>query len=78
MSLIVRNDETFLLVNAHQPWDGPIAWYEVHLHSEEGWNIVGGTLPGSVVFVGHNEHLGWAHTLNTPDLIDIYELTINP
>ena len=74
-----ENDETFLLVNAHQPWDGPIAWYEVHLHSEEGWNIVGGTLPGSpVVFVGHNEHLGWAHTLNTPDLIDIYELTINP
>ena len=74
-----ENDETFLLVNAHQPWDGPIAWYEVHLHSEEGWNIVGGTLPGSpVVFVGHNEYLGWAHTLNTPDLIDIYELTINP
>jgi len=71
--------DTFLLVNAHQPWDGPIAWYEVHLHSEEGWNIVGGTLPGSpVVFVGHNENLGWAHTINTPDLIDIYELSINP
>tara|TARA_B100001750_G_scaffold247889_1_gene275457 strand:+ start:3362 stop:5473 length:2112 start_codon:yes stop_codon:yes gene_type:complete len=74
-----EEEETFLLVNAHQPWDGPIAWYEVHLHSEEGWNIVGGTLPGSpVVFVGHNENLGWAHTLNAPDLIDIYELTINP
>jgi len=74
-----EKEDTFLLVNAHQPWDGPIAWYEVHLHSEEGWNIVGGTLPGSpVVFVGHNENLGWAHTLNAPDLIDIYELTINP
>ena len=74
-----EGEETFLLVNAHQPWNGPIAWYEVHLHSEEGWNIVGGTLPGSpVVFVGHNENLGWAHTLNIPDLIDIYELTINP
>ena len=68
-----------MLVNAHQPWDGPIAWYEVHLHSEEGWNMVGGALPGSpVVFVGHNNHLGWAHTLNAPDLIDIYTLTINP
>ena len=74
-----EEEETLLLVNAHQPWDGPIAWYEVHLHSEEGWNIVGGTLPGSpVVFVGHNENLGWAHTINTPDLIDIYELTVNP
>ena len=74
-----EEEETFLLINAHQPWDGPIAWYEIHLHSEEGWNIVGGTLPRSpVIFVGHNENLGWAHTLNTPDLIDIYELTINP
>ena len=73
------NEDTFLLVNAHQPWDGPIAWYEVHLNSEEGWNMVGGTLPGSpLVFVGHNENLGWAHTINTPDLIDVYELTINP
>ena len=74
-----KEQDTFLLVNAHQPWDGPIAWYEVHLHSEEGWNMVGGALPGSpVVFVGHNNHLGWAHTLNAPDLIDIYTLTINP
>ena len=73
------NEDTFLLVNAHQPWDGPIAWYEVHLNSEEGWNMVGGTLPGSpLVFVGHNENLGWAHTINTPDIIDVYELTINP
>ena len=72
-----ENEETFLLINAHQPWNGPIAWYEVHLHSEEGWNMVGGTLPGSpVVFVGHNDYLGWAHTLNAPDLIDIYELTL--
>lgn len=74
-----EDDETYLLINAHQPWNGPIAWYEVHLHSEEGWNMVGGTLPGSpVVFLGHNDYLGWAHTLNAPDLIDIYELEINP
>ena len=71
--------DTFLLINAHQPWEGPIAWYEVHLNSEEGWNMVGGTLPGSpVVFVGHNENIGWAHTINAPDLVDIYELEINP
>ena len=74
-----EDEDTYLLINAHQPWNGPIAWYEVHLHSEEGWNIVGGTLPGSpVVFLGHNDYLGWAHTLNAPDLIDIYELKINP
>ncbi|HXB21904.1 MAG TPA: penicillin acylase family protein, partial [Candidatus Solibacter sp.] len=27
---------------------------------------------------GHNEHLGWANTVNDPDLIDVYKLTINP
>jgi penicillin amidase/acyl-homoserine-lactone acylase len=73
------NGETFLAVNSHQPWEGPVAWYEAHLHSEEGWNMVGGLLPGSPTIThGHNEHLGWAFTVNSPDLIDIYVLEMNP
>lgn len=70
---------THLAVNSHQPYAGPVAWYEVHLHSEEGWNMVGGVFPGTpVVLHGHNPHLGWAHTVNSPDLVDIYKLDINP
>ena len=70
---------TRLAINSHQPWTGPVAWYEAHLHSEEGWNVNGGLFPGSpVVFVGHNENLGWSHTVNSPDLIDVYELEIHP
>lgn len=70
---------TYLAVNSHQPWDGPVAWYEAHLVSEEGWNCIGGLFPGvPIVLVGHNEHLGWAHTVNSPDLVDIYVLEINP
>ncbi len=70
---------TFLAVNSHQPWTGPVAWYEAHLHSEEGWDMVGGTFPGApVILHGHNRDLSWAHTVNTPDLIDVYELTLNP
>ena len=70
---------TRLAINSHQPWEGPVAWYEAHIHSEEGWNMSGGLFPGSpVVFKGYNQHLGWSHTVNSPDLIDIYELTINP
>ena len=69
---------TQLMSNTHQPWDGPTAWYEAHLHSEEGWNAVGGLFPGSpVILVGHNENLGWSHTVNNPDLIDVYELELN-
>ena len=68
-----------LAINSHQPWDGQFAWYEAHVHSEEGWNMAGGLFPGSpVVLVGHNEHLGWGHTVNSPDLVDVYELEIHP
>jgi len=70
---------TRLAINSHQPWEGPVAWYEVHLHSEEGWDMVGGLFPGSPVIAhGHNRDLGWAHTVNRPDLIDVFVLDVNP
>ena len=66
-------------INSHQPWTGPAAWYEAHLISEDGQNIYGGLFPGSpVIFLGHNQHLAWGHTVNSPDLIDVFELEINP
>ena len=73
------NNETLLVINSHQPLTGPVAWYEAHIKSDEGLNIMGGTFPGSpFIHVGFNEYLGWGATVNQPDLGDIYELTINP
>lgn len=70
---------TRLNVNSHQPWEGPVAWYEAHLVSEEGWNMTGGTFPGApFILHGHNDHLGWAHTVNHPDLLDVYKLEMHP
>ena len=70
---------TRLMVNSHQPWSGPVAWYEAHITSDEGWDIITGLFPGSPVgLVGHNPDLGWSHTVNDPDLIDVFRLTINP
>ncbi|MCI0397199.1 MAG: acylase [Chloroflexi bacterium] len=73
------NGETFLAVNSHQPWSGPLSWYEAHVHSEEGWDAAGALLPGVPTIVhGHNRDVGWAFTVNDSDLIDVYILEINP
>jgi len=69
------DNHTRLAINSHQPWTGPVAWYEAHLCSEEGWDMVGSLFPGSpIILHGHNRDLGWAHTVNNPDLVDIYLL----
>lgn len=74
-----HDGSTLLLVNSHQPLTGPVAWYEARVKSEEGWDMAGGTFPGSpVILHGHGPDLGWANTVNKPDLIDVYELTLNP
>lgn len=68
----------FLTINTHHPLEGQVAWYEAHLSSEEGWNILGGLFPGSpVIFTGFNENLGWTHTVNHPDKLDIYQLRMH-
>ena len=70
---------TRLLVNSHQPYTGPVAWYEAVLESGEGWHVAGGFFPGSPFMLhGHNAHLGWASTVNSPRLADVYRLVINP
>ena len=69
---------TRLWINTHQPWDGPVSWYEAYLNSEEGWDFYGALFPGSPIpLIGHNKYLGWSHTVNSPDLVDVYKLTIN-
>jgi len=70
---------TYLAVNSHQPWTGPVAWYEAHIHSDEGWEASGATFPGTPAIIhGHNRDLGWAFTVNDPDLADVFVLEVNP
>jgi acyl-homoserine-lactone acylase len=78
-SLKTTTGESFLAINAHQPQEGPVAFYEAHLQSEQGWNMLGGLFPGGcLIFHGTNENLGWAHTVNYQDKLDIYQLEMNP
>lgn len=78
-SNVTADGGVYLDVNAHQPLEGPMSWYEAHVHSEEGWNALGATFHGAVsIFHGVNENLGWAHTTNYFDAIDIYQLQMDP
>ena len=70
-----KSGETFLAINTHQPLEGPTSWYEAHLHSEEGTNIIGTLYPGTPhILIGVNENLGWSHTVNYPDKTDVFKL----
>ena len=72
------DNHTRLMVNSHQPFIGPVAWYEARLKSNEGWDMIGGLFPGTpVVTVGANPHLGWGMTVNKPDLMDVFKLEVN-
>jgi acyl-homoserine lactone acylase PvdQ len=66
-----KNKSTMLFCNPHQPQFGYGQMYEGHVRSAEGWDMTGATFFGSPIpAMGHNEHLGWTHTVNRPDTVD--------
>jgi acyl-homoserine-lactone acylase len=74
----MADGKTWLISNAHQPYEGQVAWYEAVMHSGEGLDMAGALFPGSpFILLGHNRNLGWTNTVNQPDLIDVYKLTLN-
>lgn len=76
---ITEEGLTYFCSNSHQPLQGSFSWYEAHIVSDEGWNVLGATFPGGVTpFVGTNPYLGWTHTVNHPDFVDIYQLEMHP
>ena len=73
-----RSGHAFLFINPHQPYFGPGQWHEGHLHSAEGLHFSGAGFFGSPFpTIGHNEHLGWSHTVNEPDIVDVYAVTLS-
>jgi acyl-homoserine-lactone acylase len=74
----MADGKTWLISNAHQPYEGQVAWYEATMHSGEGLDMAGALFPGMpFIPLGHNRNLGWTNTVNGPDLIDVYKLVLN-
>jgi acyl-homoserine-lactone acylase len=70
--------KALMFINPHQPFFGPGQWYEGHLVSDEGWNLLGACFFGSPCpTLGFNGHVAWSHTVNNPDIVDLYAITFD-
>lgn len=68
-----KSRKAMLFANPHQPFFGYGQFYEGHLKSGEGLNMSGSSFFGSpLITIGHNENLGWSHTVNEPDVGDVW------
>ena len=69
---------TRLSANSHQPYEGRVAFYEARLKSEEGIDLVGGLFPGTpILLTAVGPNIGWAATVNKPDLFDTFKLVVD-
>ncbi len=73
-----QSGSAMLFVNPHQPWYGMGQFHEVHVRSDEGLNFSGACFFGNPFpTIGHNEHLGWTYTVNSPDVADAWRVTFD-
>ncbi|MBR9776492.1 MAG: acylase [Cytophagales bacterium] len=67
---------SMLMANPHLNWDDFWLFFEAHLITETN-DLYGTTLVGlPTIGIGFNKNLGWTHTVNTLDNVDLYELTL--
>jgi len=69
-----ESGNAMLLANPHLPWADLFYFTEAQMTAPD-LDIYGVTLVGiPFIAVGFNEHLGWSHTVNTFDGMDLYDL----
>lgn len=68
-----------LMGNPHQSWSEVATYYEAHVTIPGKLNFYGSTFIGRpVLTTGFNEHLGWTHTVNYPDIEEVYAFDRDP
>ncbi|MGE0787408.1 MAG: penicillin acylase family protein [Sandaracinaceae bacterium] len=72
------NGRPLVAGDPHQGLEAPSRFYAQHVHSASGrfdvagWEFVGA--PGTIL--GHNAHVAWTATLNYPDMMDLWDVTV--
>lgn len=70
-----RSGAPILCNDPHLGLSLPSLWYEVQIHTP-GMNVYGASLPGAPgVIIGFNDHMGWAVTNGSEDVLDYYRMT---
>lgn len=73
------NGKGMVLGNPHFPWQGPERFHQMHLTIPGVMDVSGAALFGAPgVLIGHNEHVGWSHTVSTAYRFTPYELQLVP
>ncbi len=68
--------KAMLLANPHLPWSDYFIFYESQLVLPD-YNIYGAALVGFPgLGIAFNDNLGWSHTVNTHDGVDLFALTL--
>ncbi len=77
---VTADGKAYLVGNPHQPVNTIGNFWEVSVHSKEGYEMHGVTFAGGGLFpvIGTNRNLGWTHTMNYQNSADIYELEMHP
>ncbi len=72
--------KSYLIGNPHQPVNNIGNFWEVSVHSAEGYEMYGATFSVGGMFpaLGSNRHLGWTHTTNYHNTVDVYRLEMHP
>jgi len=74
-----KSGNAILMGNPHQAWSEVATYYEAHVTIPGKLNFYGSTFIGRpVLTTGFNDHLGWTHTVNYPDIEEIYALDRDP
>ena len=70
----------YLLCDPHLPFNGITSTYHAHILSNDGAiNFEGLFFEGfNVPAMGHNAHIAWSFTANTPDYSDAFNVKIDP